>query len=134
MELQKRGIDTGLDAKSNVRIVEGWHLYTNAKGERFAIAEKGWYDLDACEASPTPVPVREIWRFFTGEEIPVCIEGAKGVHLLAKRRPDGSLAVLVDNMRAGAVGPFSMCVSGVSRMMALAAYGCRILQVDSAEK
>ena len=134
VELQKRGIDTGLDAKSNVRIVEGWHLYTNAKGEKFAVAEKGWYELDAREASPTPVPVREIWRFFTGEDIPVCIEGAKGVHLLAKRRPDGSLAVLVDNMRAGAVGPFTVQIPGSSCNMALATYGCRILQADRAEK
>ena len=132
--LRERGVDIGFEAKSGVRTIDGWRLYTNAKGEKFAVAEKGWYNLDAREASPTQVPVREIWRFFTGEEIPVCIEGAKGVHLLAKRRPDGSLAVLVNNMRSGAVGPFSVFVSSTSRKMALAAYGCRILQVDSAEK
>ena len=132
--LQGRGVDVGIEAKDGVRIVEGWRLYVNAKGEKFAVAEKGWYELDGREASPTPVPVREIWRFFTGEDIPICLEGAHGAHLLAKRRADGTLAVLVNNMRAGAVGPFVMSVSGTSRSMALSAYGCRILQVDSAGK
>ena len=66
--------------------------------------------------------MREIWRFFTGEEIPVCVEGAKGVHLVAKRRPDGRLSVLVNNMRGGATGTFALRVCGEVREMSLAAY------------
>ena len=131
--LQSRGVDTGLDAKEGVSRVDGWNLYTNAKGEKFAVSEKGWYDLDGREASPTPVPVRAIWKFFTGKEIPVCIEGAKGLHLMAKRRPDGSMAVLVNNLRGGAVGPFTLSVSGTSRRLALPAYGFRILHANVAE-
>ena len=121
--LQDRGVDTGMDAKEGVSRVDGWSLYANARGEKFAVSDKGWYDLDGREASPTPVPVREIWRFFTGDELPACVVGARGVHLLAKRRPNGSLAILVNNMRGGAVGPFSVYVSGTARMMALPAYG-----------
>jgi hypothetical protein len=52
---------------------------------------------------------------------------------MAKRRPDGSLAILVNNLRGGAVGPFTLSVSGTSRLLALPAYGCRILQVNTAE-
>jgi hypothetical protein len=52
---------------------------------------------------------------------------------MAKRCPDGSLAVLVNNMRGGAVGPFSLSVSGTARRLALPAYGCRMLQVNVAE-
>ena len=131
--LQSRVVDTGLDAKEGVSRVDGWNLYTNAQGEKFAVSEKGWYDLDGREASPTPVPVRAIWKFFTGKEIPIYVEGAKGLHLLAKRRPDGSMAVLVNNLRGGAVGPFALSVSGTLRLLALLAYGCRILQVNDAE-
>ena len=128
--LMGRGIDTGIGAKEFVKCVDGWNLYTNAQGEKFAVSEKGWYDLDAREASPTPVPVREIWRFFTGEQLPVCIADAKCVYLLAKRRADGTLAILVNNMRGGAVGPFKLYVGGTSRSMAISAYGCLALQVD----
>ena len=64
-ELHARGIDTGLDATSGVRLVDGWRLYANAKGQRFAVSEKSWYDFDCREASPTSVPVDEIWRFFS---------------------------------------------------------------------
>ena len=128
-ELKERGVDTGLDAKEGVSRIGGCSLYGNARGEKFAVSDVGWYDLDCREASPTPVPVREIWRFFTGKDIPVCIAGARGVHLIAKRRPDGSLAVLANNTRGGAVGPFTVNVPGASYDMALPAYGCRTLQV-----
>ena len=77
--------------------------------------------------------MREIWKFFTGKEIPVCLEGAKGLHLMAKRRPDGSLTILVNNMRGGAVGPFTVHHRGSSRILALPAYGCQMLQVVDAE-
>ena len=133
VELQKRGVDTGLDAKEGVRTIGEWRLYKNAKGEKFAVCGKGWYDIDCTEATPTPVPIREIWRFFTGEDIPVCLEGVKGVHLIAKRRPDGRLAVLVNNMRGGAVGPFTAIVSGKPRMMALAAYAAEYFKADEGE-
>ena len=79
------------------------------------------------------MPVRAIWKFFTGKEIPVCVEGAKGLHLMAKHCPDGSLAVLVNNLRGGAIGPFTLSVFGTSRLLALPAYGCRMLQVNVAE-
>ena len=121
--LQQRGIDTGLDAKAGVCIVDGWRLYKNAKGWKFAVCEKGWYDIDCREKTPTTVPVREIWRFFTCEEIPACLSGVRGVHLLAKRRPDGSLAAIVNNMRGGAVGPFTVTVGGISKVVALPAWG-----------
>ena len=127
--LKERGVDTGLDAKEGVSRIGGWSLYENARGEKFAVSEVGWYDLDCREASPTPVPVREIWKFFTGKDIPVCLAGARCVHLIAKRRPDGSLVVLANNTRGGAVGPFAVNVPGASYGMALPAYGCRTLQV-----
>lgn len=123
--LQARGIDTGLDAKTGVTAVGGWRLFVNAQGEKFAVSEKGWFDLDCREQSATPVPVREVWKFFTGREIPVCLTGAKGVHLLAKRRPDGALAVLANNVRGEAVGPFSLRVNGSSLTLTLPSYGFR---------
>ena len=127
--LEKRGVDVGLGAVDGVTHVGGWRFCSGADGGKFAVAEKSWYDLDGRESSPTPVPVREMWRFFTGEELPVCLEGARGVHLLAKRRPDGSLAVLVNNMRGGAAGPFTLHVRNSSRSMALEAHGCRAFGV-----
>ena len=121
--LSERGIDTGIDAKKGASKIGVWSLYTNASGEKFAVSDKGWYDLDGSEASPTPVPVREIWRFFTGEELPVHVTRAHGVHLLAKRRPDGSLAILLNNMCEKATGSFTVFVNGIPRQMSLEAYG-----------
>lgn len=121
--LRDRGVDTGLDAKEGVTTVNGWRLYANAQGEKFAVSEKGWFELDCREQTATPVPVREIWKFFTGEEIPVCLEGAKGVHLLAKRRPDGALAVLVNNMRGEMSGRFELMFGETRRMKELPAFG-----------
>lgn len=120
--LQKRGVDVGLLA-ADARNIDGWRLYQNAKGEKFAVSEKSWYELDCSEETPTAVPVREIWRFFTGQEIPIRLTGARGVHLLAKRRPDGALAVLVNNMRETTAGPFDIFVSGKPRSMTLKGYG-----------
>ena len=121
--LRDRGIDIGLDAREGVSKIGGWSLYKNAIGEKFAVSDKGWYDLDGSEALPTTVPVREIWRFFSGEELPVYVTGVHGVHLLAKRRPDGSLAILLSNMREEATGSFTVSVNGVPRQMSLEAYG-----------
>lgn len=121
--LQARGIDTGLDATSGVRRVDGWRLYANAKGQHFAVSEKSWYDLDCREASPTSVPVDEIWRFFTGRDLPVRVSGAIGVHLIAKRRPDGTVVALVNNMTDKATTPFSVTAGGAARTMTLPAYG-----------
>lgn len=119
--LQKRSVDVGLLA-ANVQSIDGWRLYQNAKGEKFAVSEKGWYELDCGEETPTSVPVREIWRFFTGQEIPIRLAGARGVHLLTKRRPDGALAVLVNNMRGATDGPFDIFVSGKPCSMTLMGY------------
>ena len=121
--LQARGIDTGLDATSGVRLVDGWRLYANAEGQRFAVSEKSWYDLDCREASPTSVPVDEIWRFFTDRDMPARVSGARGVHLIAKRRPDGTVVALVNNMTDKATQPFKMTAGGAARTMALPAYG-----------
>jgi hypothetical protein len=121
--LSERGIDTGIDAKEGVSRIGVWCLYTNASGERFAVSNKGWYNLDGSEKSPTPVPVCEIWRFFTGEELPVYLAGAHGIHLLAKCRPDGSLAILLNNTCEEATRSFAVSVNGVPRQMSLAAYG-----------
>ncbi len=121
--LQTRGVDTGLDAKTGVRTVGGWRLYANAQGEKFAVSEKGWFELDCRERSATYLPVREIWTFFTGRDIPVCLTDAKGVHLLVKRCPDGDLAILANNMRGEAVGPFTLRVNGSSQTLSLPSYG-----------
>ena len=86
------GID--MDAADGIRRIGIWSLYRNAKGQAFAVADKGWQELDCREATPDPVPVRDIWRFFTGEEIPVCAEHG---NIIAKRRPDSTLAVLKVN-------------------------------------
>ena len=87
--LRGRGVD--MDAANGVHRIGAWRLYRNAKDQAFAVADKGWQELDCREATPDPVPVRDIWRFFTGKEIPVCVEHG---NIIAKRRPDGSLAVL----------------------------------------
>ena len=129
--LRDRGIDTGIDSEKGVSRVAGWGLYANARGEKFAVSDRGWYDFDGSEASPTPVPVREIWRFFTGEELPVCVAGARGVHLLAKRRPDGSLAILLNNTREEAAESFTVSVNGAPRQMSLAAYGAAFFSHDN---
>ena len=92
--LRSRGVDTGEGAAGSVRRIGSWSLGENAAGGKFAVCDKGWTEIDCGEATPEPEPVREIWRFFTGEDIPVCAKGACGVHLLAKRRTDGALAVL----------------------------------------
>ncbi len=89
--LRARGVDTG-DA-SPVQRIGAWRLCRNGRGEPFAIADKGWREFDCREATPDPVPLREIWRFFTGDEIPVCQDGPERGNIIAKRRPDGSIAV-----------------------------------------
>jgi hypothetical protein len=88
--LRERGIEIGGKDTSGVVRIGAWSLCRNARGEAFAVADKGWRELDCREVSPDPVPVRDIWRFFTGEEIPAC--SARG-NIIAKRRPDGILAV-----------------------------------------
>ena len=121
--LRDRGIDTGVDAASGVRHVDGWRLYSNAKGQRFAVSEKSWYDLDYSELSPTPVPVAEIWKFLAGTELPAGISGARGVHIIAKLRTDGTLVALVNNMTGEATKPFTATVGGVSRVITLPPWG-----------
>ena len=121
--LEARGVATGLKAgEKGVRRIGCWRLYRNADGGKFAVAEKSWHELDCTEATPTPVPVDEIWRFFTGGDLPVRITGAKGLHLMAKLRKDGKLAVLVNNMRGDASGSFSISISGKPRRIDLAPY------------
>lgn len=87
--LRGRGID--MEAADDVLRIGGWCLYRNAKGQSFAVANKGWRELDCREATHDSVPVRDIWRFFTGEEIPVCGENG---NIIAKLHPDGTAAVL----------------------------------------
>ena len=121
--LQARGVDTGLEATSGVRCVDGWRLYANAKGQKFAVSEKSWYDLDYREMSPTSVPAAEVWRFFTGADLPAVLSGARGVHLLAKRRPDGTLAVLVNNMTDREIRAVTATVEGTPHVLNLPPWG-----------
>ena len=92
--LRARGIDTGGNDAAAVHRIDAWSLYRNAKGQAFAVCDKGWQELDCGETAPEPVPVRDIWRFFTGGEIPAFRDGAKRGGIIAKRRPDGTLAIL----------------------------------------
>jgi hypothetical protein len=87
--LRGRGVD--MNAAGNALRIGAWSLFRNAKGQAFAVADKGWRELDCREATRDEVPIRDIWRFFTGEEIPAC---DKSGNIIAKRRPDGSLAML----------------------------------------
>lgn len=125
--LEERGVDTGSGAQDKSRRVGEWRLYENASGGRFAVCDRSWYDMDGRAASPTPVPADEAWRFFTGGEIPVRLVGAKGVHLLAKRRRDGSLAVLLNNTSGAPSGPFTVVVGGVPRTVDIPGYSFRLL-------
>ena len=95
--LHDRGINTGGDGATAVRRIGAWSLCRNAKGQAFAVCDKGWQELDCREATPEPVPVRDIWRFFTGEDIPACRDETKTGGIIAKRRPDGTLAILETN-------------------------------------
>jgi len=125
--LESRGVDAGLNAKDGARRIGEWSLYANAKGEKFAVCDKGVYEIDCRESSPAPVPADEIWRFFTGNELPVRVAGAKGVHMIAKRRPDGSLAVLLNNTKGKAAGPFEVFVDGKPQTVAIPACSARLL-------
>lgn len=69
--LHERGIDTGAEATGNARRIGAWTLRRGADGGAFAVCDKGWTELDCREATPDPVPFRDIWRFFTGEDLPV---------------------------------------------------------------
>ena len=55
--------------------------------------------------------------------MPARVSGARGVHLIAKRRPDGTVVALVNNMTDKATQPFKMTAGGAARTMALPAYG-----------
>ena len=70
--LRGRGMDLGDSVEKEVLRIGAWRLSRNGAGGAFAVCDKGWRELDCREESPDPVPVREIWRFFTGEDIPVC--------------------------------------------------------------
>ena len=125
--LHERGVDVGLAADSGARNVDGWRLYRNAKGQRFAVAEKTWYDLDYSAASPTPVPAGEIWKFFTGKDIPFLVSGAHGLHMIAKERSDGTPVALVNNMTEDAVGPFTVTIHGKPTFLKLRPWGGKTL-------
>ena len=88
--LRERGID--MDAAGDALRIGTWRLFRNAKGQAFAVADKDWRELDCRETTHDLVPVRDIWRFFTGEEIPVSGENC---NIIAKRRPDGTPAVCI---------------------------------------
>ena len=117
--MQERGVDVGLGADSAARQVEGWRLYKNGNGQKFAVAEKTWYDLDYSAASPTPVPADEIWKFFTGKDIPFLVSGAHGLHMIAKERSDGTAAVIVNNMTERETGPFTVTIHGKTTVLKL---------------
>ena len=117
--LHERGVDVGLGANSGARRVDGWMLYRNAMGQQFAVAEKTWYDLDYKAASPTPVPADEIWKFFTGKDLPFQVSGAHGLHMIAKERSDGTPVALVNNMTENDVGPFTVTIHGKSTVLTL---------------
>ena len=43
------------------RTIGEWRLYKNAKGEKFAVCDKGWYEIDCTEATPEkPWMVKEL--------------------------------------------------------------------------
>ena len=69
--LRERGLDTGAEASGEARRIGAWTLRRGAAGGAFAVCDKGWTELDCREATHDAVPFRDIWRFFTGEEIPV---------------------------------------------------------------
>ena len=64
------GIDTGAEASGNANRVDAWTLRRSAGGGKFAVCDKGWAEIDCGEATHDVVPIRDIWRFFTGEEFP----------------------------------------------------------------
>ena len=68
--LRERGIDTGAEASGNANRVDAWTLRRSAGGGKFAVCDKGWAEIDCGEATHDVVPIRDIWRFFTGEEFP----------------------------------------------------------------
>ncbi|MBR4612144.1 MAG: hypothetical protein IKO40_05445 [Kiritimatiellae bacterium] len=67
--LRERGIELGCGAANATLRIGAWRLSRNGSGGAFAVCDKGWRELDCREGSSDPVPVREIWRFFTGEEM-----------------------------------------------------------------
>ena len=83
--LRERGLDTGAEASGDARRIGAWRLWRGGAGGAFAVCDKGWRELDCREETPDPVPVREIWRFFTGEEMPERRDAAECASIAAKR-------------------------------------------------
>lgn len=119
--LVKRGVDVGL-GKAAKRVGE-WSLYANAQGGKFAVCDKTRHEISYEPEASRSFPANEIWRFFTGTDLPVRLEAGAGVYLLAKERPDGTFAVLVCNMRGEESGPIRVVAGGRSRSLTLAGWG-----------
>ena len=73
-------------------------------------------------------PAGRIWKFFTGRDISVEVVGAKGVHMLAKERADGSPVVLVCNVRAKPTGPFRIRIMGRDEELGLGPWDFRTVE------
>ena len=151
-ELLRRGIDVGIaseasgaaipkeDAevvswmtKDGRRVPDLW-LYGSADGRRFAVLNHELWNLAYGEGDGERVeefPAGRIWRFFTGRDIPVEVVGAKGVHVLAKERADGSPVVLVCNVRAKPTGPFRVRIMERDEELGLGPWGFRSFWRDT---
>lgn len=120
--LAKKGVDVGLGS-AKARKVGAWSLYANATGGKFAVWDKSMYEADYSTTDAERVPAEEIWKFFTGTELPVRVDARDGVYLIAKERPDGRLALLVENMRKAPSGRFTLSVRGQAETLELPAWG-----------
>lgn len=94
--LEERGVELGR-LSPDVRRIGDWTL-CRSKAGRFAIIDRSWYTFDYSERTPTSVPVSEIWRFFTGEPLPVSVPGGRGLFVLAAEdRSSGRIQALLGN-------------------------------------
>ena len=128
--LASKGIDVGL-GKAPVKTIGAWSLYRNAKGERFAVASVPWTSpaFDYRREGPRKIPVAEIWEFLTdGRPLPVKVTGVKGVYVIAKERPDGTMAVLVCNVCDRPTDEFSVEAKGKTQKLSLPTWGFKALK------
>ena len=119
--LAARGIDVGSGTGDPLR------LYANAAGEKYAVISQSAWDFDFTRQDGLRVPLANAWRFFTDAALPVEVVHAPNVYPLAKRKPDGSLVVLLCNMGRDPTGDFTVRMDGVGQRVSLPGYGFAIL-------
>ena len=121
-ELTRRGVDVGL------REGASFWLHTNAAGEKFAVIGKDCLALKYGDLSArSDVPFNDVWRYFTGHDLPFAVRGGSCAYALVKEQADGTPVALLCNVR-GEASTFEVVAKGATSKVSLPAWGFKVVR------